>query len=109
VIDGGRLLALGTPTALADQGAGAVRLRFVPSAPFDDSAATVLDGVQGVERAGSAVVVTGSGDIVGEVVAVLAAAGVRTRDLKVETGSLEDAFLRLTGQTSNEHGEVLSR
>ena len=97
LIDQGRVVAVGTPEGLAEQAAGSRNLRFVPSVPFDQDVLTALPEVEGVERQGSQVVVSGSGDLINAVVLALANRGVHAHDLKFESFTLEDAFLRLTG------------
>jgi ABC-2 type transport system permease protein len=67
--------------------------------PFDERLLTNLPGVGGLEHRGDRVVVTGSTDLVGAVVGVLAKAGVTAHDVHLESGTLEDAFLALTGRT----------
>ena len=51
-----------------------------------------------VERQGADVVVSGSGDFAADVVLALGAVGVRAGALGIETATLDDAFVRLTGR-----------
>jgi ABC-2 type transport system ATP-binding protein len=51
-----------------------------------------------LDREGQHVVVTGTGELVNAVIVTLAAAGVTARDVQLDSSSLEDAFVRLTGQ-----------
>jgi ABC-2 type transport system ATP-binding protein len=44
--------------------------------------------------------VTGTGNLVGAVMAVLARHGVVANDLRIEQASLDDAYLALTGRRS---------
>lgn len=97
IVDRGRVVAVDTPEGLAGQSAGSRRLRFVPSGPFDDQLLTALPETQRVEHEGAHVVVTGSGDLVSVVAMALAKAGISAKDMALESASLEDAFLRLTG------------
>lgn len=97
LIDGGRVVALDTPAGLAAQARGAKTVRFLPSAPFAGRLLTGLPGVRRVERAGQHVVVTGSGDLVNAVLFTLAAAGVTAHEVQLDSPSLEDAFVGLTG------------
>ncbi len=97
LIDRGRLVALDSPDGLAGQSVGSRRVRFVPSAGFEDRLLVELPEVERVEHEGSRVAVTGSGDLVNAVAMALARAGVSFRDLQLESATLEDAFLRLTG------------
>jgi histidinol dehydrogenase len=52
LIDQGRVVAIDTPARLAESGADSTRVRFVPSAPFDDGLTTVKVVSRPVERAG---------------------------------------------------------
>jgi ABC-2 type transport system ATP-binding protein len=98
LLDRGRIVAMDTPAGLARQAGGSQRLRFVPSGPFDCQLLTRLPEVQGVGRHGPQVVVSGSGDLVSAVILALASAGLTAGGLQVESATLEDAFLRLTGR-----------
>ena len=97
LIDNGRVVALDTPAALAERARGGKTMRFRPSAPFDDRLLTGLPEVTGLEHAGQHVVVTGTGELVNEVILALQAAGVTARDVQLDSSSLEDAFVKLTG------------
>jgi ABC-2 type transport system ATP-binding protein len=79
-------------------------MRFVPSASFDDRLLTGLPEVGNLTRNGSHVVVTGSGELVNTVILTLATAGVTARDVQLDTSSLEDAFVKLTGRHLHEEG-----
>lgn len=96
LIDRGVVVALDTPAALAARAGGGQHMRFVPSAPVADQILTVLPEVAAIEHQGQHVTVTGAGELVGAVIRALAAAGVEARDVQVRSGSLEDAFVRLT-------------
>jgi ABC-2 type transport system ATP-binding protein len=98
MFDRGRVVAIGTPDGLAARAGIAKRLRFVPSGPFEDRLLTRLPEVSGVERDGGHVVVTGSGELANTVILTLAKAGVTAADLQLDSASLEDAFLALTGR-----------
>ena len=76
LVDRGRVVAIDTPEGLADRAGVAKRVRFVPSAPFDDGLLTGLPGVRNVEHDGEHVIVTGSGELANAVILALAAAGV---------------------------------
>ena len=97
LIDRGRVVALDTPASLAVRARGGKSVRFVPSAPFDEALLTGLPEVSGLEREGQHVVVTGTGELVNVVILTLAAAGVAARDVQLDSSSLEDAFVKLTG------------
>ena len=97
LIDGGRVVALGTPAALAERARDGKTVRFLPSAPFDDRLLAGLPEVTSLEHAGQHVVVTGTGELVNAVILALHAAGVTARDVQLDSSSLEDAFVKLTG------------
>jgi ABC-2 type transport system ATP-binding protein len=104
LIDAGRLAALDSPAGLAARTSGGTSVRFVPSAPFDDRLLTELPEVRTVTRSGSHVVVTGTGELVNVVILTLAAAGVTARDVQLDSSTLEDAFVKLTGRHLHEEG-----
>jgi ABC-2 type transport system ATP-binding protein len=54
--------------------------------------------VTGVTRAGAQVVVTGTGNVLHAVTAVLARNQIIAAELRVEQTTLDDAFLALTGR-----------
>jgi ABC-2 type transport system ATP-binding protein len=60
---------------------------------------TALPEVTAVERAGSQLVVTGTGNLLLAVTTVLARNQVVAAELRVEQTSLEDAFVALTGRS----------
>jgi ABC-2 type transport system ATP-binding protein len=96
LIDHGRVVALDAPDRLAAGARGRKTLRFVPSASFDETLLTGLPEVDGVERQGQHVQVTGTGDLVNAVILALAAAGITARDVQLGASNLEDAFVALT-------------
>jgi ABC-2 type transport system ATP-binding protein len=104
LIDGGRIVALDTPSGLVSRTKGGKTVRFVPSGPFDDGLLTSLPEVTSVEHDGRHVVVTGTGELVNAVVLALHAAGVDARDVRLDEASLEDAFVRLTSEHHHDHG-----
>ena len=106
LVDEGRIVALDTPTALAEQAGGGKRVRFVPSQPFDDRLLTELPEVTGLERRGHHVLVNGTGDLVNTVILTLAGAGVTANEVDVQSARLEDAFVKLTGRHLHEGDEV---
>jgi ABC-2 type transport system ATP-binding protein len=104
LIDGGRIVALDTPSGLVTRARRGKTVRFVPSGPFDDSLLTGLAEVTGVERDGRYVVVTGTGELVNAVVLALHEAGVDARDVRLDEASLEDAFVWLTEEHEHDQG-----
>jgi ABC-2 type transport system ATP-binding protein len=105
LIDSGHLVALDTPAGLTARARGGKRVRFLPSAPFDVGLLAGLPEVTAVERDGRHVVVTGTGELVSPVILALHAAGVTTQDVQLDSSTLEDAFVRLTGKHLHEIGE----
>ena len=104
LIDAGRVIALDTPAGLAAQARGGQSVRFRPSAPFEDQLLTALPEVRQVRHEGPHVLVTGRGELVNAVILTLAAAGVTARDVELDSSSLEDAFVRLTGRKLGPEG-----
>ncbi len=102
LIDEGRVVAAGTPSDLAARVTGGTLVRFRPSAPVEDAVLTRLPTVSAVVRQGEDVVVSGSGDVVTDVVLALDAAGSRATAVRVEAATLEDAFIALTGHRLHE-------
>ena len=100
LINRGQVRALDTPEAIAAE-AGGNRLRFVPSRPVDDAMLYAVEGVQAVERKERYVMVTGTGDLAASLLNALAAAGVQVSELEARSGSLDDAFIRLTRETAS--------
>ena len=71
-------------------------MEFLPSAPVADDVLLALPGVASVEHRGRRIVVAGEGDLTTRVLNALMKEGVGTSDIRVKTGNLEDAFVRLT-------------
>jgi len=106
LMDRGAIVAIDTPAGLAERASGGKRVRFVPSGPFADSILTGLPEVKSVEHHGRHVVVTGVRDLVNAVILTLAGAGITAGDIELESATLEDAFLRLTGRHLHDEGMV---
>jgi ABC-2 type transport system ATP-binding protein len=98
VIDSGRLVALDTPAGIVSMVDAEQRLRFRPSIPFEDGMLTDLPEVRGVARNGPSVVVSGTGNLVQAVTAVLARHQIVANELRIEQADLDDAFIALTGR-----------
>jgi ABC-2 type transport system ATP-binding protein len=107
LIDQGRVVAMNSPEGLTQQAAGGKRVRFVPSAPFDDRLLTELSEVTSIEHRGSRVEVTGSGDLINVVILTLAAAGVTAHDVELTSTNLEDVFVSLTGRHIHDEQQVV--
>jgi ABC-2 type transport system ATP-binding protein len=97
VIDSGRVVAVNSPAGLVNRLGGAQRVRFRPSAALSDHLLTVLPEVDAVHRRGQQVEVSGHGDLLGAVAAVLARNHITAADLRTGQASLDDAFIELTG------------
>ncbi|WP_125776362.1 ABC transporter ATP-binding protein [Antribacter gilvus] len=106
IIDGGTVVAEGTPADLIDglDGSRAVRLRFTPDRT--DRALAVLtalaaDGadVESVNRSGSEIEVTGTRKVLFAVVQALAADDLVPEDVRTVSRSLEDVFVQFSGRT----------
>jgi ABC-2 type transport system ATP-binding protein len=98
LIDGGRLVAIDSPAGLVSRIDAEQRLRFRPSEPLEDRLLTDLPEVREVTRRGSWVLVTGTGDLLQAVTAVLARNQIVAAELRAEQASLDDAFVALTGR-----------
>jgi ABC-2 type transport system ATP-binding protein len=105
LIDSGRIVALDTPAGLAARAAGGKTVRFLSSAPFDESLLTGLPEVTAIEHDGHHIVVTGTGELATAVGVALHTAGVEARDVRIDASTLEDAFVRLTGRHLHEAEE----
>lgn len=101
LIDHGKLAVLDTPEAIAAK-AGGSKVRFVPSAPVDDRLLHAIPGVNQIERKEKYISVTGIGDLAASVIYFLEKRGVFVSDIEARTGSLEDAFVKLTREGRHE-------
>lgn len=96
VIADGRVAALDTPAGLVATAASEQRVRFRPSTAVDDRLFTDLPEVTRVQRSGSQLVVTGTGNLLHAVTSVLARQQIVAHDLRLEQPTLDDAFVTLT-------------
>jgi ABC-2 type transport system ATP-binding protein len=104
LIDSGRVVALDTPASLAARARGGKSVRFLPSAPFDETLLTGRPEVSRLEHEGQHILVTGTGELVNVVILTLAAAGLTAGDVQLDSSSLEDAFVKLTGRNLQKEG-----
>jgi len=95
VIQGGRVVAAGTPGQLVAAHGGEVTVRF--SAPAPVEFLQRVPGVSSVARHGDAVSVRGEPTIVARVGRALSEAGIEPADMDVGRPSLEDVYLHLVG------------
>jgi ABC-2 type transport system ATP-binding protein len=100
VIDAGRVVAIDTPGGLVTGMGGGQRLRFRPSAPFDDTLLTALPEVEALRRNGPTVEVTGNGNLLHAVTSALARHQIVAADLRMDQATLDDAFVALTGHAA---------
>lgn len=98
VVDGG-CAAVGSPAALVEQIGAKQYIRFRPSQPIDDHLLEELPGVEALHRDGRQIVVTGTGNVLFDVVSLLARLDVIAEQLRVDQSSLEDVYLELTGES----------
>ena len=101
IIDGGRIVALDTPSNLVRELDVGERVSFTISGPepFDPEPLTRLPGVARVALDSGNVVVYGTGkSLVVDVVTALVSAGIHFEGLTIEKPSLEDVFLARTGK-----------
>ncbi|MCM4079014.1 ABC transporter ATP-binding protein [Paractinoplanes hotanensis] len=102
VIDRGEVVALDTPAGLIAGMDTEQRIRFRPSAPFDDALLLARPEVRTVRRHGSQIEVVGAGNLLHAVTSVLAVNEIIAADLRIEQASLDDAFVQLTGRSVKE-------
>jgi len=97
VLDGGRIVADGTPDELKRLVPGGhIRLRFADATRLDAASRLLRDAA--VDEAGLALTVPGGGAaVVRDVLDRLAAAGLDALDLDIHTPDLDDVFFALTG------------
>jgi ABC-2 type transport system ATP-binding protein len=100
VVDHGRVVAIDSPSGLIRRVGSEQRLTFRPSEPIDDEAFANLPGIATVAHSGSRVIITGTGNVVHSVTALLADREIVPEDLRVEQTSLEDAYLELTSRSN---------
>ena len=101
VIDRGRVVATDTPTGLVARTQTTQLLRFRTAAPVPPGRVTdllrPLPTVDEVQETAEDVVVRGHRDVVVSALLTLAEHGITAVDVAAERGSLEDAFVLLTG------------
>jgi ABC-2 type transport system ATP-binding protein len=97
VLDGGRIIACGTPQELVAQAGAESSLSFQSELPLDLVALAHLPGVTRVTQDGPTVTVTGADSIVDEVTGYLARNRQVVTRLRVQQSGLDDAYIALTG------------
>jgi ABC-2 type transport system ATP-binding protein len=101
LIDRGRVVALDRPAALSTQASTSQRIRLHSPGSLGKAILKGVPEVSRVERHGEDIVVFGSGDLLTAIVLAFDRAGLRAKDVRTETTSLEDAFLALTGESTH--------
>ncbi|MFJ1585374.1 ATP-binding cassette domain-containing protein [Streptomyces sp. NPDC088197] len=110
VLDGGRIVAEGTPDELKARIPGShVRLRFTDPEEYERAAAAVPGAVRDDGELALRVAGDAGLDALRSLLDRLDAAGVRTADFSVHTPDLDDVFLALTGDGSAPHPKETSR
>jgi len=97
IVDRGKIVAMDTPQGLITEYASDVRVIFTTSRE-DISWLDEISNVKKVIRSGPRVEVEGSGPVLALVAASLVEHGITPADLRLVQPTLEDVFLRLTGQ-----------
>jgi len=97
IVDGGRVIALGTPGDLIARSGKGVRVRFSTDAD-DVSWLGEIACVGEVSQRGRSVEVVGRGPALALVAAALVGRGIVPDDLRADRATLEDVFLELTGR-----------
>jgi ABC-2 type transport system ATP-binding protein len=92
---------MGTPQGLITEYASEVRIIFTTDRE-DLSWLDEIAQVRKVTRSGPRVEVEGSGSVLALVAASLVEHGITPADLRIEQPTLEDVFLKLTGQDVGE-------
>ncbi|MEU7886528.1 ABC transporter ATP-binding protein [Microbispora bryophytorum] len=95
----GALVALDTPAGLVESTGSATVVSFTPSRRLDDGELAALPAIRSVRRPdGDRLVVTGTDETVEALMSMLALNGIAARNLRVESASLDDAYLDLTAK-----------
>ncbi|HEX79336.1 MAG TPA: ABC transporter ATP-binding protein, partial [Dehalococcoidia bacterium] len=97
IVDRGKVVAMDTPQGLITEYASEVRVIFTTDRE-DISWLDKISNVKKVIRSGPRVEVEGSGSVLALVAASLVENGITPADLRLEQPTLEDVFLKLTGQ-----------
>ncbi len=102
IVDRGNIIASDAPQGLITDHASEVRVIFTAE-PADLSWLDEIPQVKSVVRKGPRVEVEGTGPVLALVAAALVEHDIVPPDLRVEQPSLEDVFLKLTGQSAVEY------
>ncbi|MGI5157540.1 ABC transporter ATP-binding protein [Microbispora sp. CA-102843] len=95
----GALAALDTPAGLIESTGSATVISFTPSRRLDDGDLAALPEIRSVRRLdGGRLVVTGTDETVEALMSMLALNRIAAGNLRVESASLDDAYLDITGK-----------
>jgi ABC-2 type transport system ATP-binding protein len=97
-------VALDSPDGLIRSSDSPVVISFRPSEPLPEADLASLPGAVSVTHDGPRLVVTGNDDTVDAVMSLLARSDIRARGLRVVDATLDDAFLRITGDSTTAWG-----
>ena len=97
IVDGGKIIAEGTPDELIAGLKAQSEVRFTVQNGFDAESLLQVEGVQDVQRNGDQMIVAGNGPILARVAARLAQDEITPSDLRQDRATLEQVFLSLTG------------
>jgi len=101
VLDGGRIVATGTPAELKGRiGGGHVRLEFADAATLEGAATLLTDAVRDEEQLALDVPSDGSMASLRTLFDRLDTAGVEVQNLTIHTPDLDDVFFAFTGRTT---------
>ncbi|MCC5576160.1 ABC transporter ATP-binding protein [Microtetraspora sp. AC03309] len=101
VLRAGALAALDTPAGLIGSAESDTVISFTPSRSLSEGELAGLPAVRSVRRSdGGRLVVTGTDDTVVALTSMLARNGITARNLRVESATLDDAYLDLTRKES---------
>jgi len=101
IVDRGKIVAMDTPQGLITEHASEVRIIFTTDRK-DLSWLDEIAQVKKITRSGPRVEVEGKGPVLALVAASLVEHGITPADLRIEQPTLEDVFLKLTGQDIGE-------
>jgi ABC-2 type transport system ATP-binding protein len=97
IVDKGRIVAMDTPQGLITEHASEVKVIFTTDRE-DIAWLEEISHVKRIIRSGPRLEVEGSGPVLALVAASLVEHGITPADLRIEQPTLEDVFLKLTGQ-----------
>lgn len=102
IIDGGRVVAQGTPAELAHAGRAGVIFRMHLPQPLDAALLVDLPSVMSMREIGRELEVSGGPTVLSDVIIALHAHGIVPEQVQTITPSLEDVFVDLVGRTPEE-------